>query len=211
MALVEHLGLGSFTAVGCSTGGAYALALAALEGERVESCVACCALTDMRWAEGRASMTGSDALGRLVAGIWDAPDRESALRHTTEIIGPDGKGLLSQAPTRPIPPADIAVLMDPVNLAGYAEASTEMFRFGVQGFTDDRLADGVGWASFDVNRIKCPTVVLHGAADPIVVPAQAEHTASVVPGAELRMIPELGHFSISAQVVPMLKEMYAAD
>ncbi len=93
--------------------------------------------------------------------------------------------------------------MDPANLSGYAEASAEMFRFGVQGFTDDRLADGVGWVSFDVNQIKCPTVVLHGAADPIVVPSQAEHTASVVPGAELRMIPELGHFSISAQVVPV--------
>ncbi len=94
VALAEHLDLGSFTAVGCSTGGAYALALAALESDRVESCVACCALTDMRWAEGRASMSGDDALGRLVAGIWDAPDRDSALRHTTEIIGVDGKGLI---------------------------------------------------------------------------------------------------------------------
>jgi pimeloyl-ACP methyl ester carboxylesterase len=211
MALADHLDLGSFTAVGCSTGGAYALALAALEVDRVESCVACCALTDMRWAEGRATMTGPDALGRLVAGIWDAPDRDSALRHTTEIIGVDGKGLISQTPTRPIPPADLAVLMDPANLAGYAEASAEMFRFGVQGFTDDRLADGVGWVSFDVNRITCPTVVLHGAADPLVVPSQAEHTASVVPGAELRMIAELGHFSISAQVVPVLMEMCGAD
>jgi pimeloyl-ACP methyl ester carboxylesterase len=208
VALVEHLDLGSFTAVGCSTGGAYALALAALEADRVDSCVACCALTDMRWAEGRASMSGDDALGRLVAGIWGAPDRDSALRHTTEIIGADGRGLMSQVPTRPIPPADLAVLMDPVNLAGYAESSAEMFRFGVQGFTDDRLADGVGWVSFDVNRITCPTVVLHGAADPLVVPSQADYTARIVPGAELRMIPELGHFSISAQVVPVLKEIY---
>jgi pimeloyl-ACP methyl ester carboxylesterase len=207
MELVEHLDLESFAVVGCSTGGAYALALAAIEGDRVESCVACCALTDMRWAEGRETMTGDDALGRLVAGIWDAPDRDSALRHTTEIIGIDGRGLIAQAPTLPIPPADLAVLMDPANLSGYAEASAEMFRFGVQGFTDDRLADGVGWVSFDVDRITCRTVVLHGAADPIVVPSQAQHTASVVPGAELRMIPELGHFSISARVVPVLTEM----
>ena len=211
MALAEHLDLGSFVAVGCSTGGAYALALAALEVDRVECCVACCALTDMRWSEGRASMTEDDALGHLVAGIWDAPDRDSALRHTAEIIGIDGKGLLTQAPSRPIPPADITALTDPVNLAGYAEASAEMFHFGVQGFTDDRLADGVGWVSFDVNRIKCPTVVLHGAADPIVVASQAEYTASLVPGATLRVIPELGHFSISAQVVPVLREMYGSD
>lgn len=210
VALAEHLDLGSFTAVGCSTGGAYALALAALEPDRIEAVVACCALTDMRWPEGRATMSGDDGLGRLVAGIWDAPDRDRALRHTTEIIGIDGKGLIAQAPTRPIPAADIAVLMDPANLAGYAESSAEMFRFGVQGFTDDRLADGVGWVSFDVNRIKCPTVVLHGAADPIVVPIQAEHTASLIPGAELRIVPELGHFSISGQVVSVLTEMYGS-
>jgi pimeloyl-ACP methyl ester carboxylesterase len=126
-------------------------------------------------------------------------------------MGVDGKGLISQAPVQPFPAADLAVLMDPVNLANYAESSAEMFCFGVQGFTDDRLADGVGWVSFDVTRITCPTVVLHGAADPIVAPSQAEHTASVVPGAELRMIPELGHFSISAQVVSVLMEMHGND
>ncbi len=53
LAVVDHLGIDRFVSVGVSTGGAYALALAS-RSPRVTSAVACCALTDMRWAEGRA-------------------------------------------------------------------------------------------------------------------------------------------------------------
>jgi pimeloyl-ACP methyl ester carboxylesterase len=42
LAVADHLGLGPFAAVGISTGGAYALALAALAPERVLGVVACC-------------------------------------------------------------------------------------------------------------------------------------------------------------------------
>ena len=208
MALADHLAVESLVAVGCSTGGAYALALASLAGHRIESCVACCALTDMRWSEGRAMMTGPGATGRLIAGIWDAPDRASALEHAADVIGADGSGLLTQAPETPFPPADIAFMSDPALLAGYAEGLAEMFSFGVQGFTDDRLADGVGWVSFDVTQVECPTVVLHGGADPLVPPAQAEYTAGLVPGARLRIVPDLGHFSICTEVVPALRELH---
>jgi pimeloyl-ACP methyl ester carboxylesterase len=207
MALIKHLDLRGFISVGCSTGGAYALALAALEPDFVEACVACCALTDMRWPEGRAMMTGPGAMGTLIAGIWDAPDRATALARTTEILGADGSGLLTQTPDTPFPPADVAFLSDPAVLAGYGEVFAAMFSFGVQGFTDDRLADGVGWESFDVGRVECPTVVLHGAADPLVPPSQAEYTAGIVPGATLRVLPDLGHLSISTQVVPLLREL----
>ena len=48
LAVADHLGIGQFVAAGTSTGGAYALALAALAPERVEGVVACCSMTDMR-------------------------------------------------------------------------------------------------------------------------------------------------------------------
>jgi pimeloyl-ACP methyl ester carboxylesterase len=41
--------------------------------------------------------------------------------------------------------------------------------------------------------ITCPTVVLHGADDPLVPLAGGEATAKAVPGAELRVIPGMGH------------------
>jgi pimeloyl-ACP methyl ester carboxylesterase len=39
-----------------------------------------------------------------------------------------------------------------------------MFTHGLQGYTDDRLADGAGWVTFDVRSIRCPVTVLHGEA-----------------------------------------------
>ncbi|MGH6910283.1 MAG: alpha/beta fold hydrolase [Phenylobacterium sp.] len=41
--------------------------------------------------------------------------------------------------------------------------------------------------------LKVPTVVLHGADDPLVPKAGGEMTAAAIPGAELRIIPGMGH------------------
>jgi pimeloyl-ACP methyl ester carboxylesterase len=57
LAVAGHLGIGQFAAVGTSTGGAFALALAALAPQRVPGVVACCSMTDIRWPEGRATMS----------------------------------------------------------------------------------------------------------------------------------------------------------
>ena len=41
--------------------------------------------------------------------------------------------------------------------------------------------------------LKIPTVVLHGEADPLVQPIGGQATAAAIPGADLRMIPGMGH------------------
>src|SRR5262245_44578960 len=84
VAVPDHLGIDSFVTVGVSTGGAYALALAATHPDRVLGVLACCALTDMRWAEGRELIPGPPTHG-----IWDSPDRDTALAIATEVFGED--------------------------------------------------------------------------------------------------------------------------
>ncbi len=44
-----------------------------------------------------------------------------------------------------------------------------------------------------LGKLKVPTVVLHGADDPLVPPAGGKATADAIPGAELRLIPGMGH------------------
>jgi pimeloyl-ACP methyl ester carboxylesterase len=44
-----------------------------------------------------------------------------------------------------------------------------------------------------LGQLKVPTVVLHGADDPLIQPVGGEATAAAIPGAELRMIPGMGH------------------
>jgi pimeloyl-ACP methyl ester carboxylesterase len=53
------------------------------------------------------------------------------------------------------------------------------------------------WASGDrtaaVRRISAPTLVLHGAEDPLVTLAGAHATAAVIDGAQLHVYPGMGH------------------
>jgi pimeloyl-ACP methyl ester carboxylesterase len=45
----------------------------------------------------------------------------------------------------------------------------------------------------ELNGLTVPTVVLHGQDDPLVQPIGGQATAAAIPGAELRMIPGMGH------------------
>jgi pimeloyl-ACP methyl ester carboxylesterase len=195
LAVADALEIDRFVSVGVSTGGGYALALAA-QSPRVIGTVACCALTDMRWSEGKSMMHGPQ-----IEGIWNSASREEALAIATDAMGADGSKLLAGAAGPELPAADLALLANPEWLAGMMGGLREMFAHGVAGYTDDRLADGPGWGSFDVAAIRCPVTVIHGGRDTIVPVAHAHYTARIVPGAKLVIFPELGHFSIAAEIV----------
>lgn len=44
-----------------------------------------------------------------------------------------------------------------------------------------------------LHRVKCPTLVVHGDADPLVDPSGGQATAAAVPGAELMIVAGMGH------------------
>lgn len=203
LAVADHLGLDQFHVVGVSTGGAYALATAAIAPTRVSGVVVCCGLTDMRDAEARASMTGEGA----IANIWNSTTRDEALDFAREQFGDDGSNMLSAAGDNQLAEADMAMFADPTFLAGMMEALPPMFAFGVEGYADDRLADGPGWGGFDVKSITCPVVVAHGTADTVCPPINGETTARLVPGAELRWFEGDGHFSVVRHVPEILVGM----
>lgn len=201
LAVAAELDVGVFYAVGLSTGGAYALALAALSPQRVVGVVACCALTDMRFAPARATMSIPHTHA-----VWDAPDREAAIAAAVRSHGPDGSRIIETAEGPPLAPSDQAMLTSQWGRY-WLESVPAMFAHGLQGYADDRIADGSGWDTFDVSRITCPVRVLHGAADVITDVVNARHTAEIVPTARLRVCDGLGHFSISDELVATLVEL----
>src|SRR4051812_34531258 len=168
LAVLDHLGVEAFACVGTSTGGAYALALAAAAPHRTRAAVACCALGDLRSAELRRSMAGGHE-----ERMWAAPDRAAAHAIAVEVLGEDGSRMGEQLGPDRLAPADLAALGAPGVAEQWAAGLPEMFRFGVDGYTDDRRADGPGWGSFAVEAIACPVVVLHGSTDRIVPPDHA--------------------------------------
>ena len=101
-------------------------------------------------------------------------------------------------------PSDLALFGDPGWMKEATAGFPAMFAHGLEGYTDDRLADGAGWVTFDVRSIQCPVTVLHGGSDRMVDVIHAHHTAEVVPAAELLVFDNLGHFSIVTKVVPAI-------
>ncbi|HEX4905120.1 MAG TPA: alpha/beta hydrolase [Acidimicrobiales bacterium] len=45
----------------------------------------------------------------------------------------------------------------------------------------------------DLAKVAAPTLVIHGAGDPLVTPSGGEATAKAIPGAELRVFEDMGH------------------
>jgi pimeloyl-ACP methyl ester carboxylesterase len=58
-----------------------------------------------------------------------------------------------------------------------------------------------------LRQVRCPTLVLHGGDDPVIPAAAAKDTAESVPGAELIIIPGMGHDFPSALVPVFLKHI----
>jgi pimeloyl-ACP methyl ester carboxylesterase len=205
LAVADHLGIDRFLAVGVSTGGAYSLALAAGSPARVRGVLLCCAMSDMRHQPSRDTMSPTHCHA-----VWDASGRGAAVHAARDAFGDDGSRMFD-AGDATLCDADRAFVAgismdDPTQVA----AMGAQFANGVQGYVDDRLADGPGWVSFDVGDVRCPVVIVHGADDTIVGPINAEHTASLLPQATVRMEPGHGHLSVTTTIVEPLLELAAA-
>ena len=60
--------------------------------------------------------------------------------------------------------------------------------------------------SDEVARIRCPTLIIHGADDPLIPVPAAHHLARLLPHARLEVIPRLGHY-LPASALPELARL----
>jgi pimeloyl-ACP methyl ester carboxylesterase len=199
LAVLDHLGIDQCVTLGVSTGGAYALALAS-HSPRVIGVVNCCAITDMRWTEGK-------AMNVCCHPFWNVRDRDEGCVLAVEAFGRFGENLLPPRGPLAADASDAALVTTPQFQSAWIPSVNEMFTNGVVGYVDDRLADADGRGTFDVNRISCPVTVMHGTDDGMIPVANAHYTASLVPGATLRVFDGLGHLSILSRTIAVTSEL----
>jgi len=112
--------------------------------------------------------------------------------------GHDGDIALAVAATRAI--ASPAYPVDEEEVRRMAE------RDHVSGLRDTAAQSrqaGAKWHGGRLSQLRVPTLVLHGAQDPLLRPAAARRTAAAIRGARLVTLPGVGHY-LPAAVYPQI-------
>ncbi len=172
--LMDQLGIGRAHIVGASMGGMIAHVLAATHPQRVLS------LTSIMSTSGNRRLSKpSKAAGKALLTRPSDPNNPDIviehLVHTFGVIGSPGypstreelRQRIGRSVRRAYDPAGVARQLVAVIAAG------------------DRRKQ--------LKEIKAPTLVIHGADDPLVPLAAGRDTAQQIPGARLEVIPGMGH------------------
>ncbi len=170
--LIRALDLGPTHVVGASMGGMIAQMLAAQHPELVRSLVSIMSNTGNRWK-------GQPAFRIYRYFLTHAPeDRDGYIKHTTRVYEAIGsKGL----------PYDHERVRDMVARSydrGH-DAAGPGRQLGAIIASGDRTAE--------LRRITAPTLVIHGAMDPMVNKSGGVATARAIPGAQMLVIDGMGH------------------
>ncbi len=189
-AFADALGLDRFLVAAHSSGGPYGVVTAALLPERVHGTVVLGGVTDFAWEPAWEGYPPEEcAMMRL-------PDEKAALEWGERNLG-------ERSAEWPEPDRKLFATRHLPHLAASAK---EAFAQGVGGYTQDAWVQGRPW-TFDPSTVASSFLVAHGDQDTVVPLAHATHTAALVPGTELRMLPDHGHVTVLWELPGMLTEL----
>ena len=186
VAVLDALGWDSAHLFGHSMGGQLAQRIALRHPGRVRSITS------------SASLPGD--IGRLGAARYVHLGTVARLARLRFPEGHDGDVALAVAATRAI--ASPACHVDEQEVRRMAERDRVS---GVRDAAAQSRQAGAKWHGSRLSQLRVPTLVLHGAQDPLLRPAAARRTAAAISGARLVILPGVGHY-LPAAVYPQVAD-----
>lgn len=191
-ALANALGIERFIVAGHSSGGPYAVACAAMIPARTSATIILAGVTDMGWSGAWAGFS------EMESRIMRMADEPAAIAWCTEMFGADGGRFHSVSDFEFAEP-DNALFADERAGPAIASAVNEAFRQGIVGYAQDAFVQGRPWV-FDMSAISLPVLIVHGELDRAVPLAHSRHTAELIAGSNLRLLPHHGHMTILSEL-----------
>jgi len=187
--LMDRLGINKAHVVGASMGGMIAQIMAAKYPDRVRS------LVSIMSSSGDPGLPQAkpEAMAAIMQARPDGSDREFAIQHGMRIYRTIG------SPGFPTSDSELRMKVG-------AAFDRSYYPSGVGRQFAAILANGSRVEM--LKRLSVPTLVLHGADDPLVPIEAGRHTAASIPGASLTIIPGMGH-DIASGLIPILVEAIA--
>ena len=194
-ALVDHLNLQRFIALGFSGGGPFALACAAQMPERL-------AATGVVSGVGP-SEVGSDGMHDSNKKKFNLAQRMPALARMMLQAGftnlrrhPDQLGLQLNKLWQQMPEADQKVLQHEDFSQGIMDITLDAIRQTVTGWVDEEILMTRPW-QFNLADLQAENLFLwHGEKDRNVPISMAKATAERIPGCQAKFLPDEGHLSL---------------
>jgi pimeloyl-ACP methyl ester carboxylesterase len=187
-ALADAAGVETYAVTGFSAGGPHALACAACTPERVTRCVVASGSPPPALAgELEGFVRAATGIGRYSAHLvwplaWLFCSRIEAAGRFTDVVGDPRDGDLADPR---LGETGRVLLSD----------ARECVRAGPRGVATEFAALGRDWG-FDLGHVPVPTRVVHGGRDEAVPVSVAEHVADAVPGADLVVHENAGHYLV---------------
>ena len=197
VAIADSLELERFAVAGASGGGPHALAVAARVSDRVTraACMVSPApydVADFDWLEGMDPLNVRELEWALRGEEVLVAELEREAGQIVRDVAADPAQILGEE--WGLSEADRVELARPERHDVIRQDVGEAFRRGIFGWVDDDLALVAPWG-FDISEIRIPMRVVYGLTD-VLVPARHGHwLARNVPGAEVVVEEDLGHFT----------------